>query len=760
MGSGDRSDAPRRPRVLIGGYACGPVAEPEARAGWELARAATRDHDVWVITRHRFRQPIEDALAADPVLARRLHVTYLDLPPAVMRLKRRSWDLYWYYAAWQRSLGRTARRLHAELRFDVAHHVSFANDWMPCGLVALSDVPLVWGPVGGASTPPALRLSRWLGLRGTLTELIRGSFTSVVRRFVGDRVARRASLVVAQNQQGADHFARRAAAVVVEPNATLDDLPPRADEITPRKAVFAGRLIALKGAAMAIDAIARTDDWTLDLYGGGYEEKRLRARVHRLGLDDRVRFLGHQPRERVLDAIAHAEVFLFPSMRDQAGWVVAEASTIGCPVVCLPLGGPPALAGTNGHVASLDGDIVGNLVEKMREAADAGGHPTDRWSIARLPDLVSGWYRDVMRDATVGGATTGETRRLRILASYRRPKSTTNPYITQLFRSLNEVADVTPYSPASALFGRYDVVHLHWPELLVGGHNWRGRTVRRAVTSLLLLRWRITRVPLVRTVHNLERPTNINAFDHGVLERIDRMTTLDIRLNDQTPPREGIPGTTIEHGHYRDWFAPFMGGSAVPGRIGYVGLIRRYKGVEDLVSAFTRVNDPGASLHIAGKPSTADLVDTLRDTAAGDARVTIDPRYLDDEELVHAMTAAELIVLPYRHMHNSGTALAALSVDRPVLVPDNEVNRALSEEVGPGWVLLFDGELTPDSLREAIVPAADRAPRPDLSAREWSVSRDKHLAAFRRAVSISRGSADPVVVDDSATNTTTGRPAV
>lgn len=120
----------------------------------------------------------------------------------------------------------------------------------------------------------------------------------------------------------------------------------------------------------------------------------------------------------------------------------------------------------------------------------------------------------------------------------------------------------------------------------------------------------------------------------------------------------------------------------------------------------------------------------------------MDPRFLDDEELVHAMTDAELIVLPYRHMHNSGTALAALSVDRPVLVPDNEVNRALAAEVGSGWVLLFDGALTAETLSNALGSAASRTTRPDLSAREWSVSRDKHLAAFRRAIALAHGSTD------------------
>lgn len=332
-----------------------------------------------------------------------------------------------------------------------------------------------------------------------------------------------------------------------------------------------------------------------------------------------------------------------------------------------------------------------------------------------------------------------EGRRIRVLESFRRPKSTTNPYITQLFDALSEVADVTPYRPMAALFGRYDIVHLHWPELLVGGHNWRGRTVRRMVTSLLLLRWRLTRVPIVRTVHNIERPTNINAFDHRVLDRIDRLTTLDIRLNDRTPPRPGIPAVTVEHGHYRDWFAPHMGGEAVPGRFGYVGLIRRYKGVEDLVAAFVGIDDPSLSLGIAGKPSSTDLVDALRQAAGGDPRVTIDPRFLDDEELVHAITASELVVLPYRHMHNSGTALAALSADRPVLVPDNDVNRDLAAEVGEGWVTLFDGALTPEILTDALAGSRGRSAHPDLSAREWSVSRDRTLAAFRRALALARG---------------------
>ncbi|AZS35598.1 2-deoxystreptamine glucosyltransferase [Microbacterium lemovicicum] len=349
---------------------------------------------MWVVTRPRFRESIESALATDPKLASRLHPVYLDLSPRLVRLKKRSWDLYWYYLLWQRALGRTARRLHAEHHFNLAHHVTFANDWMPSGLTAVPDLPFIWGPVGGSSSVPVRRLAKWLGLRGIVTEVARKAITSAARSIGGDPVARRAALVVAQNPQVGDHFERRGSAVVIEPNASLDDLPARAKELSAKTAVFAGRLLAWKGAALAIDTIAhpRAVGWRLEIYGAGYDRTRLESRARDLGVSDRVVFLGQRPRAEVLQAIAQAQVFLFPSMHDQAGWVAAEANSIGCPTVCLPLGGPPLLASPNVFPASLSGDIVKNLAEQLLLAAAAGGTPTSRWSIDRLPGAVDGWY--------------------------------------------------------------------------------------------------------------------------------------------------------------------------------------------------------------------------------------------------------------------------------------------------------------------------------------------------------------------------------
>lgn len=391
----------------MGAYACGPLEEPEASAGWQFATAAARDADVWVVTRKRFAESIDASLKNNPELASHLHVVHIDLPDRVRSFWKHDWDMYWYYALWQRKLSQTARRLNEQHGFDVLHHVTFANDWMPCGLAEVPDIPLVWGPVGGASHLPYLRLAKWLGPRGTGTELIRDAVTSLPRRLWGDTTAKRASLVVAQNGDVAGHF-DQFADTVVEPNAALApiDLSEGHRLAQPRgckTAVFAGRLMGLKGVRLAIDTIAHPAciDWHLIIYGDGYDQQALERRAVRLAVSDRVTFKGHRPRAEVLDAFERADAMLFPSMHDQAGWVVAEASSLGCPVVCLPLGGPPLLAQPNDFVASIEGDIVANVAAKLVEAGMNRGTRHNRWSSARLPDLVTGWYDRVAATSPV-----------------------------------------------------------------------------------------------------------------------------------------------------------------------------------------------------------------------------------------------------------------------------------------------------------------------------------------------------------------------
>jgi glycosyltransferase involved in cell wall biosynthesis len=293
------------------------------------------------------------------------------------------------------------------------------------------------------------------------------------------------------------------------------------------------------------------------------------------------------------------------------------------------------------------------------------------------------------------------------------------------------------FSFRTALLGRYDVFHVHWPEILMEGHSPLKELARQLLCLLFLVRLRLTRTAVVRTMHNIERPQGMGRRAALLLDGFDRATTLQVRLNELTPTSDGMASVVIPHGHYRDWFASFPRSSARPGQIGYVGLIRRYKGVENLVQAFRSLTGGGVRLAVAGKPSSAELAETLEDAAAADPRIELTLRFLTEAELVGAITAAQVVVLPYRFMHNSGATLAALSLDRPVLVPANDVNAALAAEVGPAWVTQFEGDLTPEALSAAL--AAGLPPgSPDLSRREWSDAGRTHAAAYRSAIAIRR----------------------
>lgn len=338
--------------------------------------------------------------------------------------------------------------------------------------------------------------------------------------------------------------------------------------------------------------------------------------------------------------------------------------------------------------------------------------------------------------------TSSSARSVRVLQSFPPPRPTTNPYIVMLHRSLEAEGslEVSTFSWSRALLGSYDVLHLHWPENLAQGRSPLKSLGREVLTGLLCLRLLLRRTAVVRTVHNLEVPSEATRRQRLLLRVLDRLTTLRLALNTATPTTPGELWAVVPHGHYRDWMERYERPAPVEGRIAYAGMIRRYKNVEHLIRVFSQVSGP-LTLRVAGAPSNGELRASLEALAAADPRVQLQLEHVSDAELAVVLGESELVVLPYRHMHNSGSALMALSLDRPVLVPAGEVNELLGQEVGPGWVHQYEGDLTPEALSRAVDAVRSAPPQgsPDLSAREWAPSARAHAEAYRRAVAARRG---------------------
>ena len=175
---------------------------------------------------------------------------------------------------------------------------------------------------------------------------------------------------------------------VVEPGCDRAPLSTPSDG--PMRMLCVGTLTPRKGHAILFDALATQTDrpWQLRCAGSLDRDPqtatKLRRQVDRLGLKQRITFLGEISREAVAKEYGHADLFLLPSYLEGYGMAIAEAIARGLPVVStnagaiaqtLPAGAgilvPPGDAAALGRVLEeLLGD-PGKLKQLARAAATA-----------------------------------------------------------------------------------------------------------------------------------------------------------------------------------------------------------------------------------------------------------------------------------------------------------------------------------------------------------------------------------------------------
>lgn len=100
-----------------------------------------------------------------------------------------------------------------------------------------------------------------------------------------------------------------------------------------------GNLIALKGHDLTIAAVATLPDVQLAIAGSGPDLSRLRALAARLGIGDRVRFLGCLAPEQVALLLGSSDAMVLPSEREGLANVWIEALACGTPLVISDVGG-------------------------------------------------------------------------------------------------------------------------------------------------------------------------------------------------------------------------------------------------------------------------------------------------------------------------------------------------------------------------------------------------------------------------------------
>jgi D-inositol-3-phosphate glycosyltransferase len=115
----------------------------------------------------------------------------------------------------------------------------------------------------------------------------------------------------------------------------------------PRVLLFVGRIQRLKGADLAIRALAALDDPKVALVivggpsgrDGSTEQARMHALADELGVSEQIHWVSPRRHERLADYYRAADVCIVPSRSESFGLVALEAAACGTPVVAAAVGG-------------------------------------------------------------------------------------------------------------------------------------------------------------------------------------------------------------------------------------------------------------------------------------------------------------------------------------------------------------------------------------------------------------------------------------
>jgi len=366
----------------------------------------------------------------------------------------------------------------------------------------------------------------------------------------------------------------------------------------------------------------------------------------------------------------------------------------------------------------------------------------------RSPPAVAGWL-PAPRTLPDALEEQGSDAVPRVLAF---PKHNGTAFLRKYAEVLEEEgATLEEFSFGRALRGRYDVFHIHWPDShLLTSSWWRalGKHVRLALL-MLYLRARGTRI--VWMMHNLQAHEKDHWLSSWLFPRwFPQLCTHVIALtgNGLAAARARYPAlcrkhaAVIPHGHYRDEYPIRYSRAESRGRLNlaqdrftllFFGNIRRYKNVPLLIEAFRALPGRDLQLVIAGQPGVGIEAADIIPLARADERIRLQLEFVPESQVPVFLGAADLVVLPFDSVLNSGSVLLALSLNRPVLAPRLGALPEIQKAVSPRWLHLYDGALTAELLgnTRAALHGLSEQDRPDLSAFDWAGIAAQTLDLYR-----------------------------
>lgn len=291
------------------------------------------------------------------------------------------------------------------------------------------------------------------------------------------------------------------------------------------------------------------------------------------------------------------------------------------------------------------------------------------------------------------------------------PFADDNPYLQRLCEALGALGVTTTGRQSwwillPVIWSQARIVHLHWLDIFFAKRNGLRSVIIFSLYVLQLLIMRALGVKIFWTVHNLQSHERqfslLDRMCSSLTGRLSHRVFVHCqwakwRLRSAFP---WLPSDRVIVNHHPSYIGVYQNSASRPasrlelGVTGeqtaflFLGAIRPYKGVVELIDAFVRCDlREQATLLIAGRPHTTRLANVIRERARGKAGVRLYLDFVPDDQVQVFMNSADVVVLPYRDIFTSGAALLAMSFGKAIVAPRIG---CMTELLNPDGAYLYD----------------------------------------------------------------------
>lgn len=334
----------RTPKVLISAYACEPNKGSEPGVGWNWAKQIAKFAEVWVITRANNRYVIEEELKKDPVAS--LNFIYYDVPMWISFWKKKTKGLYLYYLLWQIGAYRLAKKTNKEEKFNVAHHLTFGNIWLPT-FIPFLNLPFIWGPLGGVEQV-IKRFRKEYSLRSKIKELSRDFIISTLGiNLIFKYACSRASFIITKTRDAANKIPLKyndKVLVLTDVGVNFVAINP-VDKFSQEhiQLIAVGKLDAWRGFDLLVRALQKVNKEYANVFliivGDGVEMRNLEKARDKLNLSEKIIFTKQIDKEMYWELMRKSTIFVNPCLKEGGVTVLFNALSLGLPIICFDIAG-------------------------------------------------------------------------------------------------------------------------------------------------------------------------------------------------------------------------------------------------------------------------------------------------------------------------------------------------------------------------------------------------------------------------------------